>query len=104
MKHTPGPWHVDPDWALIMGPNGEEIAAVHSGMGDGTRQNPNVAAANSYLLATAPDLLAALVPFAAMPCEMLRGIHCTMLPEGTVTPTCKFCTARATYARAKGEN
>lgn len=29
-QHTAGPWRYDPEWALIVGPNDEEIAACHA--------------------------------------------------------------------------
>jgi hypothetical protein len=61
---TPGPWSYDETWALIRGPNGEEVAAVHSGQGDGERRAPGVAVLNAQLIAAAPDLL-----------ESLRGIR-----------------------------
>jgi hypothetical protein len=60
MEHTPGPWKVDEVWSLIMGPNGEEVAAVHSGVSHPTRANRNTAHANARLIAAAPDMLAAL--------------------------------------------
>lgn len=43
---------------LIMGPNGEEIAAVHSGQPDGTRPDRNIGHDNARLIAAAPRLLA----------------------------------------------
>lgn len=60
IEHTPTPWTYDPVWNLILGPNGEEIAAIHSGVCDGKRQSARVAAINGPLMAAAPELLAAL--------------------------------------------
>lgn len=37
-QRTPGPWKYDATWALILGPKGEEVAAVHSGGGSDTRR------------------------------------------------------------------
>ena len=55
-KHTPVPWTFDRVWGLIKGPNGEEIAAIHPGTGDGERQRPEVALANAQLMVQAPNL------------------------------------------------
>jgi hypothetical protein len=60
MEYTPGPWKVDEVWSLIMGPKGEEVAAVHSGVSHPTRANRNTAHANARLIAAAPDMFAAL--------------------------------------------
>lgn len=66
--HTPGPWALDEVWNLIMGPNEEEVAAIHAAMppaqgrdADKTKREVRArAAANAHLIAAAPDLLAAL--------------------------------------------
>ena len=48
-NHTPGPWKHDENWGLIK--HGKtEICALHSGNG-----------ANAHLIASAPDLLSALI-------------------------------------------
>ena len=47
--HTPGPWHYDSTWGLIVKHGGAEVAALHSGN-----------AANARLIAAAPEMLAAL--------------------------------------------
>jgi hypothetical protein len=60
MEYTPGPWKVDEVWSLIMGPKGEEVAAVHSGVSHPTRANRNTAHANARLIAAAPRMLEAL--------------------------------------------
>jgi hypothetical protein len=56
MKHTPGPWHVEPDeyqWLVISDCNYRYVALV----GDKDRFADD--AANARLIAAAPDLLAA---------------------------------------------
>lgn len=61
---TKGPWTYDETWALIKGPGGEEIAAIHCGQGDGARVNRNVALDNARLIAAAPELLEQLTALA----------------------------------------
>lgn len=63
---TPGPWTYDETWALVKGPKGEEICAVHSGQPGEQRQNRNIALSNAELIAAAPDLLAACESALAM--------------------------------------
>lgn len=47
-EHTPGPWKLDDEWGIIK--HGKtEICALHSGI-----------SANARLIASAPELLAAL--------------------------------------------
>lgn len=59
-KHTPGKWKVDSVWGLIIGENGEEIAAIHpAGESESNRVTLGTARANAVLIAAAPDLLAA---------------------------------------------
>ena len=55
-QHTPGPWRHDTTWNLILGPNNEEIAAVHPAQGPGKRVKPEIALANARLIAAAPEL------------------------------------------------
>lgn len=60
--HTPGPWTYDDAWSLIIGPQGQEVAALHSAQApdDAKRANRNTVSANARLIAAAPKLLAAL--------------------------------------------
>lgn len=60
--HTPAPWTFDLDWHLIMGPNGEEIAAVHSAqVGDTARRVDHITVhANAKAMTAAPELIEAL--------------------------------------------
>lgn len=58
-KWTPGPWKVDTDWGLIVGPKHEEIAAIHAAVGPGresNRQSKECAANNARLIALAPEM------------------------------------------------
>ena len=51
--HTPTPWTYDEVWALVKGPKGEEVCAIHSGQGDNERVDRNVAYANAELIVRA---------------------------------------------------
>ena len=57
---TPTPWTYDAKWCLIMGPNGEEIAAMHTGQPEGHPRHEPTAGENARLMIAAPALLAAL--------------------------------------------
>src|SRR5262245_47424519 len=82
---TPGPWRFDPTWALVNGPKGEEIAAIHAAQ-DGTRRvHPATAHANARLIAAAPELRDMLIRTLAWidvdetagegPVVLVRNIH-----------------------------
>lgn len=62
-KHTPGPWHVQDDhgkrWIETNG-NDDTIAEIHRRTSKGSVYSCKEAAANSRLIAAAPDLLVAL--------------------------------------------
>lgn len=53
--HTPGPWHLGMRPGLIYGPLGEQIADMR-----GLTLEKYESIANAHLIASAPDLLAAL--------------------------------------------
>ena len=63
-QHTPGPWTVDNQY--IHGPDGIRFLAV---AGDGAGQ------ANARLIASAPDLLAALYSIATDPSAIYSGAN-----------------------------
>ena len=63
-QHTPGPWTVDNQY--IHGPDGIRFLAV---AGDGAGQ------ANARLIASAPDLLAALYSIATEPSAIYSGAN-----------------------------
>ena len=63
-QHTPGPWTVDNQY--IHGPDGIRFLAV---AGDGAGQ------ANAWLIASAPDLLAALYSIATDPSAIYSGAN-----------------------------
>lgn len=46
-KHTPIPWTFDDIWHLIKGPNGEEVAAIHSAQASDTARRGNRFTANA---------------------------------------------------------
>lgn len=79
-QHTPGPWTVDNQY--IHGPDGIRFLAV---AGDGAGQ------ANARLIASAPDLLAALYSIATDPSAIYSGANAHI---GDI--------ARAAIAKAKG--
>ena len=81
-QHTPGPWTVDNQY--IHGPDGIRFLAV---AGDGAGQ------ANARLIASAPDLLAALYSIATDPSAIHSGANAHI---GDI--------ARAAIARATGGN
>lgn len=61
-KFTPGPWHYNDVWSLVEGPGREEICAVHAAAPcDTMRVGKYTAKHNAALIASAPDLYAALV-------------------------------------------
>lgn len=72
--HTPGPWKLDDVWMLILGPNGEEVCAIHSGEIDGnrTRLNRERAQENAALIASAPALLAQVETLKAREIENVK--------------------------------
>ena len=63
-QHTPGPWTVDNQY--IHGPDGIRFLAV---AGDGAGQ------ANALLIASAPDMLAALYSIATEPSAIYSGAN-----------------------------
>jgi hypothetical protein len=55
-NHTPDPWKLDETWMLIVGQDGAEVCAIHSGQSDGAiRVDRNIAHANAELIAAAPE-------------------------------------------------
>ncbi|WP_206759317.1 hypothetical protein, partial [Acinetobacter baumannii] len=75
-KHTPGPWHVDPNW----GPSEEhpEWASINIGS-DYICVSGHIGAANARLIASAPDLLEALKLAEEMLCKQenaMRSMGC----------------------------
>lgn len=91
-QHTKGPWTYDETWALIHGPNAEEICAVHPAQGQGeARVSRKIAAANARLIACAPELL-----------EALKAIHAALNQPVQFTDSqdsCDILRADATFAR-----
>lgn len=80
MKHTPGPWTVDRAWhidkgflRIIRDPRLERVAMIPD-----VERELDEALADAHLIAAAPDLLAALRPFANLienPDEWPDGLH-----------------------------
>jgi hypothetical protein len=103
--HTPGPWRQGNGyyWGegyAICGDHGIVAGVVGKGYPCGLGRHPE-SDANARLIAAAPELLAALERFAALPCTMPQGGHCSMVHPGAF---CAPCHARAAVARARGES
>ncbi len=64
MRHTPGPWKVDSQSKYVCTEAGETIAVCqapwHGGATGGREEGEREALANAHLIATAPELVAAL--------------------------------------------
>ena len=59
MKHTPGPWHVDPGFLFdVVASDGRDVAETH--LSDGHERPDDERWANAILIAAAPDMLRAL--------------------------------------------
>ena len=50
MNHTPTPWEFDDVWALIKGPEGEEVAAIHAGHSERKQAERFTGLANAELI------------------------------------------------------
>ena len=109
-KHTPGPWTVksvfpDRSRGQTFGPR-TWISAKVNNLDCRLADIPDVESptsdllADARLIAAAPDMLAALQYFAAVPCEYRGNIHCTMLPANSGRAICGPCAARAAIAKA----
>ena len=95
VKHTPPPWHIGMQpGPIIYGPNGEQVADLR-----GERKTLVVeideAVANTKLIASAPELLAALQ-------ECVK--QCADYERMTDECAAAFRNARAAIAKARGDN
>lgn len=94
---TPGPWSADGGSGYVMAEDGQMPVCEVRGWGylSTRRESEDAAAAeqdaNARLISAAPDLLAALRPFAAFACEE-TGDDCE----------CNNCRARAAIRKAVG--
>lgn len=105
-KHTPGPWEVRLDDYEKVEANDGEGVAVMSGRYRGTAER----AANARLIASAPDLLAALrfmtegyaqyIEYAESMCAIGRGMSHPVVGNG-VTHETVLRLARAAIAKAE---
>lgn len=99
--HTPGPWHRG-KYIRIIGANSQRVAVC-----DNNEVTPGLY--NAYLIAAAPDLLAALEALAdridpareAAP-DCFRCLLCGLHPTKHA-PTCEVKIARAAIAKARGQ-
>ena len=96
-QHTPTPWNYDSTWALIMGPKGEEIGAIHAGSTkDGARVRTLEAKANAEFIVRAVNAHDDLV-------ALLKELHGVL--DGGIEghlehrPNCRFC---ITIRKAEG--
>lgn len=92
MKHTPGPWIVDPD---MRGLGNLPVAGVRSFDGISIANCGTDGHANARLIAAAPDLLAALQ-------QMMREYECLRFEQPERWPDAATA-ARAAIAKATGE-
>ncbi|MCC7424353.1 MAG: hypothetical protein IT428_29140 [Planctomycetaceae bacterium] len=124
-KHTPGPWEGEYDESeeshvIRMATaieNPARYSTVHvwecrHGLSDDeehpkTRQRFEESEANMRLMASAPDLLAALESMLTAwddECPDCKCACCAPAPDDIVSPApCSMCMARAAIAKAKGE-
>ena len=93
--HTPGPWHLGlrTGQRYVYGPLGEEIAGPSS-----FTAGPDETLANARLIASAPEILAALeqCAFVLGECSVYREKLSDLFPV-------KLAAARAAILKAKGE-
>ena len=90
-QHTPGPWTVDNQY--IHGPDGIRFLAV---AGDGAGQ------ANALLIASAPELLAALEAAAELAEGTVKLLRQLDMESGRIAAECVLRDARAAIAKATG--
>lgn len=97
-KWTPGPWkrRDGAEWIVDAARGCGRVASVGLGRDE--------ADANAHLIASAPDLYAALEYYAKQFCEGF----CDQLPEAgtyhvSMDDQCSGCKARADLAKARGE-
>ncbi len=91
--HTPGPWLADDgeggDWVVAAESDGDVIAPLFMATG-----HYDDAKANAYLIAAAPDLLAALRDLMPLMAE------CDCINSDRQQPLCPCRAARAAIAKA----
>lgn len=101
-KHTPGPWRTyrpsEPREGWLIERSGRCIAETF------TMDTPSEEEANAVLIAAAPDLLAALEPFAnlAVYSDAIQEMAMTFRPVERAGLLAAFDTARKVSAKAKG--
>ena len=77
MKHTPGPWHTNPSKSFYIFAHGS--LSEQAGVEDGPFICSASTQANAHLIASAPDLLAALQALNDAVCR--AGYGSTAMPE-----------------------
>ena len=105
-QHTPGPWHSEgyPRYVgpTVVSPDGP-VCAISTGPLD--RTLPRMpAAANARLIASAPDLLAALEAAAELAEGTVKLLRQLDMESGRIAAECVLRSARAAIARATGGN
>ena len=93
-KHTKGPWRHDTVWNLILGPNKQEIAALHAAQEGSELRRPNrvMVEANARLIAASPELFTIVRQW-----ELWRDD-----PENCEQPAEADCLAAIAKAEGKG--
>ncbi len=101
-KHTPGPWRIGDAGKTVFGPKTDQPAPITIATLQGATPRCGIAerTANKYLIAAAPDLLAALKK--ALP--YLDNLECPTNGGGEAYRICDAInSAREAIAKAKGE-
>lgn len=126
MSHTPGPWTVEEEWYSdafpVVDARGFQIVEAQDmpillgyterlGIGHWAEKpgeaylelDSDEVLANARLIAAAPELLAALKPFAEEPISDDAYCHRGVVPKGECIRCSRIIAARAAIQKAKGE-
>ena len=104
-KHTPGPWVWDESRMSLLGPNRHVVLQDGEGLWDlcsniaSVHGKPKEAAANAWLIAASPELLACLE-------KSVASLEWAATVIGDMPPKCEYLEglreAKEAIARAKG--
>lgn len=101
-QHTPGPWDVEPKGSrhFVDGADGLTVAYLDRA---GVRERAEIEA-NALLIASAPELLAALEAAAELAEGAVKLLRQLDMESGRIAAECVLRDARAAIARATGGN
>lgn len=99
-QHTPGPWDVEPKGSrhFVDGADGLTVAYLDRA---GVRERAEIEA-NARLIASAPELLAALEAAAGLAEGTVKLLRQLDMESGRIAAECVLRDARAAIAKAKG--